>query len=217
MTSGRFGWTELSQGLPMTTRLERAFASRADDLPEATRLLLAVTALDDGSDADEIVAATRLVTAVVVDVDTIQPALDANLLVLVGSRAEFRHPLVRSALRHATPLRQRQAAHAALATVLSDSHPDRAAWHRASSITAPDEQVAGELERAAAGAAARGAMASAMMWLQRAAALTPDPAARGTRLLGAAEFAFELGRHADVEQLKAQIVGLPLLPGTDPV
>jgi hypothetical protein len=113
-------------------------------------------------------------------------------------------------VRHAAPLALRQAGHAALARVLSGAQPDRAAWHRASSITAADEQVAAELERAAQNAFRRGALVSAVTWLQRAAALSPDPPVRGARLLSAAEIAFELGRFGQVEQIKS---GLGINPG----
>jgi len=210
MRSGRFGWTELSEDLPMTVRLERAFVSRVGHLPAATRALLMVAALDDGTDLAEMLAAAGIVLDTAVDLEASQPALDESLLISDGSSARFRHPLVRSALRHATPLAQRQSGHAALARVLSESHPDRAAWHRASSITAADEQVAAELEQAAQSAFRRGALVSAVAWLQRAAALSPDPAVRGARLLSAAELAFELGRFSHVEQIKRQVAGMAL-------
>ena len=41
-------------GLPLTERLERAFAARVADLPEQTRLLLLVAALNDGDELDEV-------------------------------------------------------------------------------------------------------------------------------------------------------------------
>ena len=210
MRSGRFGWTELSEDLPMTVRLERAFVSRVGHLPAATRALLMVAALDDGADLAEMLAAAGIVLGAAVGLEASQPALDEGLLVSDGAAAQFRHPLVRSAVRHATPLAQRQSGHAALARVLSGSHPDRAAWHRASSITVADEQVAAELERAAQNAFRRGALVSAVAWLQRAAALSPDPPVRGARLLSAAEIAFELGRFTQVEQIKRQVAGMAL-------
>jgi DNA-binding CsgD family transcriptional regulator/tetratricopeptide (TPR) repeat protein len=212
MRSGRFGWTELSEELPMTVRLERAFVSRIEHLPAETRALLMVAALDDGTDLAEMLAAAGIVLGTEAGLEAVQPALDEGLLISDGASAYFRHPLVRSALRHATPLAQRQSGHAALAQVLSGPHPDRAAWHRASSITAADEQVAAELEQAAQSAFRRGALVSAVAWLQRAAALSPELPARGARLLSAAEIAFELGRFSQVEQLKRQVAGMTLRP-----
>src|SRR4051794_36375700 len=44
-------------GVPLTERLERAFAGRVSDLPDATRLLLLVTALNDSDAVSEILHA----------------------------------------------------------------------------------------------------------------------------------------------------------------
>src|SRR3989442_11731842 len=88
---------------------------------------------------------------------------------------------------------QRQAAHAALSDVLV-RQPDRRVWHRAAARLAPDEQVAAELDEAAARARRRGAIAVAIAAKERAAELSEDATRRGSRLLQAAEMAFELGR-----------------------
>ena len=72
--------------------------------------------------------------------------------------------------------------------------PDRRVWHQAAAALGPDEQVAAELEGAARRAVDRGAAEVAVAALERAAQLSEDGAARGGRLLLAAELAFRAGR-----------------------
>jgi hypothetical protein len=88
--------------------------------------------------------------------DAAAPAQAAGL-VEIGSRVQFRHPLVRSAAYRAAPAHDRREAHRALAGA-TDARldPDRRAWHRARAADGPDEDVASELERSADRAQSRG-------------------------------------------------------------
>src|SRR5262249_43526561 len=121
----------------------------------------------------------------------------------------FRHPLVRSATYQAASPSHRRAAHAALAEVLADQ-PDRRVWHRAAATLGPDEQVAAELDEAAARAGRRGAARAGIDALTSAAELSISPASRGRRLLRAAEMAFESGNSALGPQLLAAVEQLDL-------
>jgi DNA-binding CsgD family transcriptional regulator len=86
-------------GVPLTERLEHAFAARVSDLPEATRLVLLVAALSDGDSASEILQAAVVVAGAPLDLDALEPAVDAALIDLDVTSVSFRHPLVRSAVR----------------------------------------------------------------------------------------------------------------------
>ena len=117
----------------------------------------------------------------------IQAAGNTDGLLAVGSRVVFRHPLVRSAVYRAASPEERQAVHRALADATDpEVDPDRRAWHLAQATPGFDEDVAAELERSAGRAQARGGLAAAAAFLERAAALTLEPARRADRAFAAA-------------------------------
>jgi len=183
--AGGFG---LAGAVP--ARIEQGFRRRLEALPADTRSLLLVAAAEPAGDPVLLWrAAGRLGIP-----DSAAAAARADGLLQIGARVRFRHPLVRSAVYSATSLPERRAAHLALAEVTDrDRDPDRRAWHLAAAAAGPDEGVAAELERSAGRAQARGGMAAAAAFLQRAAELTSEPVRRSERALAAAQASLQSG------------------------
>ena len=185
--AGGFG---LPTALSLSGRIEESFQRRLEALPEDTRRLLLLAATDPTGDPALLWrAAERLGIAGL----ALVPA-ESAALIEIDSRVRFRHPLVRSAIYRARTPKERRQVHRALADATDvEVDPDRRAWHLAEAMAAPDESVAGELERAAGRAQARGGLAAAAAFVERAAALTPDPVRRTQRALAAAQAKYEAG------------------------
>ncbi len=129
---------------------------------------------------------TRVALPIGLGCEAATPA-EAEGLIRVGAQVTFRHPLVRSAIQQAATPEECRSAHRALAEAIDpEVSPDRRAWHRAEAAVGPDEEVAGDLERSAGQAHARGGVAAAAAFLERSAALTADPGRRAERRLAAA-------------------------------
>lgn len=201
----------LLERLPLTARLERAFAARQVGFPAGTRLVLLVGAANNGGKVADVLRGAALIDGQERTVEDFAPAIAAQLVRIQGPDLRCWHPLVPSALYQAATATERQAAHRALSEVFVDQ-PDRRAWHRAAAILEPDDDVAAELVAAAARARGRGAAATAIAALERAAELTVDGATQATRLLQAAELAFELGRADMVQRLTGDVEKLALGP-----
>jgi DNA-binding CsgD family transcriptional regulator len=181
-------------GLPAAVRLPggvtEGFRQRVEILPEPTRRLLLIAAADPLGDAGLVWrAAARLGVAA----EAAGPAVEDGLAEF-GTRVLFRHPLVRSVVYTSASLQDRRRVHEALAQVTdAERDPDRRAWHGAHAAAGPDEAVATELEGSAGRAQARGGLAAAAAFLQRATALTLDPHKRAERALSAASAQVQAG------------------------
>jgi DNA-binding CsgD family transcriptional regulator len=195
---------------PMATRngLERAFAARLAPLSADGRRAILVAAADGSRTAGVVLAA---LAAFGLDERALAEVESLGLVHLGANRIEFRHPLVRSAAYHGAEPVERRLVHAALADV--DDDPDRSIWHRAAATVGPDAAVAAELEEAAKRALGRGAFGSSAAAFERSAALTPDRAERGVRLVHAGSALGELGNLPRSESLlhdAAQLVEEPV-------
>jgi DNA-binding CsgD family transcriptional regulator len=184
------GGFALPDAPPLAGRIEVSFRRRLEALPAQTRSLLLVAAADPVGDP---VLVWQAAERLGIRAAAATPAAEAGLLE-IGARVLFRHPLVRSAAYRSASLQERQAVHRALAEATDPAlDPDRRAWHRAQAALGPDEEVAAELERSAGRAQARGGVAAAAAFLQRAVALTLDPAGRAERALAAAQASLQAG------------------------
>ena len=172
----------------LSGRIEGSFRRRLAGLPAETQRLLLVAAAEPAGDPVLVWrAAGRLRIGV-------QAAAETDGLLTIGARVTFRHPLVRSAVYRAASPEERQAVHRALADATDpEADPDRRAWHLAQATPGVDEDVASELERSAGRAEARGGLAAAAAFLERASALTLEPSSRARRALAAAQAKHQAG------------------------
>jgi DNA-binding CsgD family transcriptional regulator len=202
--AGGFG---LPGAITLAGSVEESFRRRIGALPEQTRRLLLVAAADPTGDPALVWRAAGLLG---IEAGAAAPAADADLAEF-GTRVRFRHPLARSVAYRSAPAQQRQRAHRALAEVTDTQlDPDRRAWHRAQAAAGPDEDVAGELERCAARAQARGGLTAAAAFLKQAATLTLDPALRAGRALAAAQAKLQAGVFDVARDLLAMAESGPL-------
>jgi DNA-binding CsgD family transcriptional regulator len=202
--AGGFG---LPAALPSSGGIEESFARRLAGLPRDARRLLLVAAADPTGD---VALLWRAAQRLGIPESAAQAAETEGLLAL-GAGVVFRHPLVRSAVYGTAGADERSEAHRALAEATDpDSDPDRRAWHLAHATSLPDEDVAADLERSAARAQARGGVAAAAAFLERASALTPDPERRAARALAAAQAKQQAGALDEALTLVADAEAGPL-------
>ncbi|MFI7455400.1 AAA family ATPase [Nonomuraea sp. NPDC049714] len=186
---------------PLAGQIEESFLRRVRSLPGQTQRLLLTAAAEPLGDVGLLSRAAELLG---IGAAAAAPAEAAGLITIV-TRVRFRHPLVRSAAYRLAAPEERQRVHRALADATDPrADPDRRAWHLANASAGPDETVSAELARSAERARARGGVAAAAAFLERAAELTPDPARRGARALAAARAKYQAGGYdAALELLDA--------------
>ncbi|TDC85708.1 helix-turn-helix transcriptional regulator [Actinomadura sp. 7K507] len=184
-------------------RVERSFQDRLSALPREARLLLTVASADPTGDPALLWDAARRF-GIAAEAGGLA---EASGLAELGPRVRFCHPLARSAVYQAARVEDRHAAHRALAEATDPvTDPDRRVWHRAQAGTGPDDAVAAELDRSAGRAKARGGVAAAGAFYERAAALSLDPARRTERTLAAARAHLDAGAVDTAADLLTRVV-----------
>jgi DNA-binding CsgD family transcriptional regulator len=195
------GGFALVPSVPLTGRIEASFLRRIAKLPAPSRRLLLTAAAEPTGDPALV---WRAALHLGVD-ESAAAAVQADGLLEMTPQVIFRHPLVRSAVYEAASPAERRNVHRALADATDAGFdPDRRAWHLAQAAWHPDDQVAKDLEESAERAQARGGLAAAAAFLERAAELTVDPRHRVSRTLAAAEAKRQAGAPAAALELAAR-------------
>ena len=155
-------------------RIEESFRRQLDALPDETRRLLQLAAADPAGDP---LLVWRAAERLGIGAEAATPAAEAGLIEFgaqVGSGIRWcaRRPTGRPRFRTGRRCTARWRR-----SPIRRLDPDRRAWHRAQAAPGPDEDVAGGAGAfGRPGAGPRG-LAAAAAFLERAALLTPDPAA----------------------------------------
>nr|WP_130178492.1 LuxR family transcriptional regulator [Cryobacterium sp. SO1] len=201
------GGFELPDVLSVPRRIEDSFRRRSAGLSADTQSLLLLGAADPTGDAALLWRAAEILGTLPAAAAL---AEDSGLMEIdVGVR--FRHPLVRSAVYRAASPAERRRAHRALAKATDPQiDPDRSAWHGAQAVFGTNEEAAAGLERSAAHTRARGGVAAAAAFLERAMELTPDSASRARRALEAAHSKHDAGASEAAERLMDVAAAGPL-------
>ncbi|MGW7541136.1 AAA family ATPase [Streptomyces sp. NPDC054770] len=197
--SQRIASQALPARIPLTERLQSAFAARIGTLPPITRHLLLVAALEGSGN----LLIVRRAAAGRGDLTYLVPAERARLVRVdqATGRLTFRHSLIRSAVVELSTGDQRRTVHRALAGAW-DGVPEQRAWHLAQAAVEPDERVAALLEEAAEVSGRRGDGPNAVAALVRAAELSPAAPGYARRLAKAAYVGANLtGSVRDVPRL----------------
>ncbi|WP_431946727.1 AAA family ATPase [Actinacidiphila sp. bgisy167] len=182
----RAGLERRPTALPLTRRLIQAFGSCVANLPERTRRVLLVPALEGTGDLTVVQRAARRLDDGA-DLDDLEAAERDGLVRIEENdhRVTFRHPLFRAAVIDASTSAERRRVHSELAEVLRD-RPHQRAWHLGEACVEQDEDVAALLEDTAHRVLRRGDALAAIRGLTKAAHLSPGAADRGRRLAAAA-------------------------------
>ncbi len=184
---------DLPARLPLGRHLQTIFGARARSLPQGSRELLLMAALEAG---DHLHASVYRPDAD--GEDLLAPAERAELLRLdpTTRRFSFTHPLIRAAVVEIATSGERRAAHRRLADLL-DADPNAQARHLGEATTEPDEGVAALLEAAAYRVLRRGDAREAVVGLLRSAELSPTGTTQARRLAEAAYVGADLAGAID--------------------
>ena len=151
--------------LPIPDTLNGLIDEHISDLPAGARANLELLAVMPG-------APTATYVAGGVSEAGLDAAVEAGVLEQAGSRLQFAHPLLRSAVAASIPPARLRELHARAASLTE--LPEDSARHQALAAAGPSSSVAASLEAVAVAAVNRGAPHNAGELFKLAAALTPQ-------------------------------------------
>jgi DNA-binding CsgD family transcriptional regulator len=193
--------------------LRRDILARLDRLePGATQIAQSLAVLGDRAVLRQAAALGGL------DLDEAAHAVDALAREGILDRRQtlgFAHPLIRTAVYDALPVRRRARLHAHAATSLTEdgADPETIAAHLRLADPAADPRSVRSLRAAAAAAIRRGAPAAAVAYLTRALGEPPPESERGPLLCELAHAEMLIRSPAAIEHLRAALDA----GGSDPV
>ena len=199
--AARPGAHQPGERLAVPSTVRELVGARLAEQPVATRrALLAVAALADPR--LDLVGASIVGDAAA----ALGPAVEAEIVSVVGSRIRFTHPLLAAAAYEAAAPGERREIHAALATLVGER--EEQVRHLALAADGPDAAVAAALDEAAALARSRGAPVAAAELLEEARELTPagERAEARRRAVDAARCHFESGDSRRARALLEEVI-----------
>ncbi len=193
--------------LPLSGRLQAAFADRVESLPADSRTALTLLALHDSDALAELLAALPAAGVRSDGLAAFGPAVEAALVELSAGAVWFRHPLMRSAVYQLASSSIRAVCYSALAAAVG-TETDRGTLHRARAAAGFDPGLADDLEAVAQRAVGRGAISAAAAALARAAELTASVPDKQRFLSRAAALAYQLGERDVGDTQRARLAPL---------
>ncbi|WP_405624723.1 AAA family ATPase [Streptomyces sp. NBC_00016] len=198
--------------LPAPRAYERLIAERLEACaPDTRRLVGAVSVLGTSSP----VHLAAQIGTVPDPLEALSEAMARELLEegTVGSvpRAVFPHPLLRAAVYHALEPAERSRLHGLAAGGVHE--PDIALGHRVHAAVGPDEELADDLVRFAAGQCEKGAWSTAASASMAAARLSAAPSRGAQQTLRAVEYLLLAGDVSQAAELEQTVREMP--PGAE--
>jgi DNA-binding CsgD family transcriptional regulator len=195
------GLPAIGEDLPVPDAVEDLLGTRVASLSDPLRRVLLAVALDPALRVGQL--------ASLADLDVVDAAVEAGVVVVDGDEVRASHPLLAAAAVRQARAAERRELHRALAGVLAPGEPRTR--HLALAAARPDAELAATVAAAAASASRRGAPRAAVELAEHALRLTPhDHADRYARMLELAGYLIVAGEKRRLtDLLKPHVPSFP--------